>query len=81
MARKRWPPSAALTTKQAAHHVGLAASTLEKARIYGGGPVWTVLMKGAIRYLVADLDAWLAAGRTGFSTRRCADCPHRRDPA
>ncbi len=65
MPRKRWPPSAVLTTPQAAHHVGLAASTLEKARVYGGGPPWVVLMKGAIRYRVSDLDDWLAKGLTG----------------
>lgn len=81
MPRKRWPPAAALTTEQAAHHVGLAASTLEKARTYGGGPPWTVLLRSAVRYLVEDLDAWLKERRTGHGGSLCRDCPHRRRDA
>ncbi|MFW2851143.1 helix-turn-helix transcriptional regulator [Sphingomonas sp. TX0543] len=78
MPRKRWPPSAVLKTPEAAHHVGLAASTLEKARVVGGGPPWVVILKGAIRYRVSDLDEWLAARVTGRPETRCADCPLRR---
>lgn len=63
MPRKRWPPSAVLDTREAAHHVGLTAGTLAKARRRGGGPAWIVLLKGTIRYRVSDLDAWLAADR------------------
>lgn len=78
MPRKRWPPSAVLTTPEAAHHVGLAASTLEKARVKGGGPPWIVLLRNAVRYRVSDLDGWLAERLTGHAARRCADCPYNR---
>lgn len=63
MPRKRWPPSAVLNTPEAAHHVGLAPGTLAKARLYGGGPAWVVLLKGAVRYRVSDLDDWIATKR------------------
>ncbi|MBB4155055.1 hypothetical protein GGQ80_002972 [Sphingomonas jinjuensis] len=80
MPRKRWPPSAVLTTAQASHHVGLAVSTLEKLRHpeAEGGPPWVTLLRGAIRYRVADLDEWLAARVTGRTHPRCADCPLNR---
>lgn len=51
-----------LRTPDAATHVGLAASTLEKLRVVGGGPVFMKLGR-AVVYDVADLDAWLAAQR------------------
>lgn len=77
MPRKRWPNPEALTTAQAAHHLGISPNSLAKARIYGGGPPWHVLFKSAVRYRVADLDAWLAAGRTGHGDL-CRRCPHRK---
>ncbi len=77
MARKRWPPSATLTTAEAAHHVGLAASTLAKMRVYKGGPVW-VQLAGAVRYRVADLDAWLMANRTGLEDEQRRESPPAR---
>lgn len=83
MPRMRWPPSAVLTTAQAAHHVGLAASTLEKLRHpeAQGGPPWLVLLKGAIRYRIGDLDEWLERHVTGRNHLRCAECPlNRRGP-
>ena len=50
-----------LNTKQAAHYIGLAKSTLEKARLYGGGPPFVRVTSRAIRYRVQDLDAWMHA--------------------
>lgn len=77
MPRRRWPQPEALTTEQAAHHLSLSPNTLAKARIYGGGPPWYVLFKSAVRYTVADLDAWLKARRTGHGDSCCSHCPHR----
>ncbi|MCW0206021.1 MAG: helix-turn-helix domain-containing protein [Achromobacter sp.] len=48
-----------MRTKQAAYRVGLSASTLEKLRVYGGGPRYAKLGR-AVVYDVADLDAWVA---------------------
>ena len=49
-----------LDTLAAAAHVGLSKSTLEKLRVFGGGPKYLKLGK-AVRYRIEDLDAWLAA--------------------
>jgi len=55
-------PRGALTTKQAAEYVGLAAGTLENKRLAGEGPRWGRHgRKGGIYYRVVDLDAYLAA--------------------
>lgn len=48
-----------LRTREAAEYVGLAASTLEKLRCYGGGPRFVHLAGRAIGYDLADLDTWL----------------------
>lgn len=48
----------ALNTKDAASHLGLASSTLEKARVHGTGPRYIKLGR-AVRYLTSDLDAFL----------------------
>lgn len=46
----------------AAHHIGLSVSTLNKLRVFGGGPVFLKLGR-RVAYDVADLDAWLATKR------------------
>lgn len=51
-----------LTTKQAATYIGKSASWLNKSRMSGTGPVYLKL-GGSVRYLPADLDAWLDAAR------------------
>jgi predicted DNA-binding transcriptional regulator AlpA len=48
-----------LRVKQAAHHLGLSKSTLDKLRCFGGGPRYYKLGRAVI-YEVADLDAWKA---------------------
>ena len=50
-------------TDGAALRLGLAASTLEKLRVTGGGPAYLKLGR-RVRYEAADLDAWKAARRT-----------------
>jgi predicted DNA-binding transcriptional regulator AlpA len=47
-----------LRTRDAANYVGLAASTLEKARLTGWGPRFVKLGR-SVGYDVQDLDRWL----------------------
>lgn len=61
------PPSAA------ARHLGLAESTLAKARVTGTGPRFARFGHRSIRYRIADLDVWAAErlhSSTGAYTRR-----------
>ncbi|WP_082479826.1 MULTISPECIES: helix-turn-helix domain-containing protein [unclassified Rhizobium] len=48
-----------LRVKQAAHHLGLSKSTLDKLRCFGGGPRYFKLGRAVI-YELSDLDAWKA---------------------
>ena len=57
------PPSALLTTAQAAAILSLSPRTLEQLRVKGGGPPYFALGKRAVRYRRRDLDAWLYARR------------------
>lgn len=50
---------AVLDTEAAAHYIGLAASTMEKQRVAGGGVPFVKLGR-AVRYRVCDLEAYLA---------------------
>jgi excisionase family DNA binding protein len=51
-----------MTTTEAAAYCGSSKSTLEKLRVYGGGPAF-IKMGSRVVYDVADLDAWLSARR------------------
>jgi len=55
-------PAAALGESDAAHYTGFSRPYLRRARRDGGGPRF-VQVGRSIRYLVADLDAWLTAHR------------------
>lgn len=46
-------------TEGAARHIGLAASTREKMRVYGDGPLFVKLGR-SVRYRLTDLEAYLA---------------------
>ena len=46
-----------IRTQEAAAHLGLSKSTLDKLRCFGGGPRFYKLGRAVI-YDVADLDAW-----------------------
>lgn len=48
------------TTKEAAALVGLSVPTLNKLRVYGGGPNFLKLGR-AVRYRRSDLNSWLTA--------------------
>lgn len=50
-------------TPAAAEYVGLAASTLEKLRLTGGGPAYYKSGPKIVVYEMKDLDAWLYARR------------------
>jgi predicted DNA-binding transcriptional regulator AlpA len=52
-----------LRTPQAAAHVGLSASTLEKYRLTGNGPAYQKAGPKIVVYRPEDLDAWLNANR------------------
>jgi len=49
-----------LRTAEAADYCGSSASTFEKLRLTGGGPVYSKIGRRVV-YRVEDLDAWLAA--------------------
>ena len=49
-----------LRTTEAAEYVGSAKSTLEKLRLFGGGPVFAKLGRTVV-YDRIDLDAWVAS--------------------
>ena len=49
-----------LRTPDAAAYVGLAAGTLERMRLRGGGPRFVHLGGRAVGYRVSDLDSWIA---------------------
>ena len=51
-----------LRVPDAARYTGLSKSTLDKLRVYGGGPIYIKVGKAVI-YDRADLDRWLAGKR------------------
>lgn len=54
-------------TRQAAAYLGLGASTLEKFRMTGNGPVYLKIGRRCL-YAQGDLDAWLAKHRRTSTT-------------
>lgn len=53
------PPSIRYPVTRAAEYLGVSVSMLNKARTYGGGPVYFKLGRRVV-YDVNDLDAYLA---------------------
>ena len=51
-----------LDVKTAAKRLGLSKSTLDKLRVYGGGPRFSKLGR-SVRYSATDLDTWVAENR------------------
>jgi excisionase family DNA binding protein len=51
-----------LTVTEAAKILGISSSTLNKKRIYGGGPTYCKFGR-CIRYPISDLTAWAEASR------------------
>jgi predicted DNA-binding transcriptional regulator AlpA len=52
-----------LRTPQAAEYVGLSASTLEKFRLNGNGPVYQKAGPKIVVYRPEDLETWLSTQR------------------
>ena len=65
-----------LTTDQAAAHLALGRSTLEKWRCTGTGPKFVKLGVRRVGYDKADLDDWIASRPRRASTSE-ADTPAR----
>lgn len=61
-----------LDTEGAARRLGLSRSTLEKLRVYGGGPPYLKLGR-SVRYRCDDLSSWLE-GHVRLNTS-AADAP------
>ncbi len=55
-------PLPMLNTVEASTYCGSTASTFEKLRLHGGGPVYSKIGRRVV-YRLADLDEWLAANR------------------
>lgn len=51
-----------LNVEAAASYTGLSVSTLNKLRVFGGGPIFYKLGR-RVAYDTADLEAWLAERR------------------
>ncbi len=51
-----------IPVEAASKHVGLSVSTLNKLRVFGGGPVFLKLGRRVV-YDISDLDEWLASKR------------------
>lgn len=51
-----------LRTPQAAQYLGISASSLNKYRVFGGGPIFCKVGRSVV-YDATDLDAWLASCR------------------
>ena len=64
-------------TRGAADYVGLASSTLEKHRFFGGGPPYLKLGR-TVRYRMSDLDAWLAERLVTSTSEELGDRGGRR---
>jgi predicted DNA-binding transcriptional regulator AlpA len=58
-------------TPDAARHLGLTSSTLEKMRVRGDGPPFRRLSRRHVTYAVSALDAW-ARDREYRSTKEYA---------
>jgi len=56
-------PDALLFQAEVAYLAGLSTRTLEAFRLHGGGPVFVVLGKRAVRYRRVDVLDWIAAAR------------------
>jgi hypothetical protein len=62
--------SYALRTPDAARYVGLSASTLEKMRICGNGPIYQKAGPKIVVYRLEDLDGWLNTNRRRSTSDR-----------
>lgn len=64
-----------LDTDSASRRLGISRSTLEKLRVYGGGPSYLKLGR-SVRYRTGDLNNWLEQ-RVRYSTSETKFSPSR----
>lgn len=67
-------------TQQAAAHLQISASTLNKRRVFGDGPPF-VKMGRSVRYRRSDLDAWTATRLRKSTSDDGSDKPPFGSPA
>ena len=67
--------SAPLAVEAAATYTGISASTLNKLRVFGGGPAYLKLGR-RVAYSVSDLDAWLASKRRNSTSEHPSELGH-----
>jgi hypothetical protein len=58
------PPKRYLTNQEAAEFLNLSPRTLNKQRVYGGGPTFHKFGRRVV-YALADLEAWASARSCG----------------
>lgn len=60
-----------LTTEGASDHTAISVSTLNKLRVFGGGPRFSKVGR-SVRYCVQDLDDWLRSQMVGSTSEAVA---------
>ena len=63
-------PSRKLRVDEAARHVGLAVSTLNKMRMSGSGPRYIQLTRRRVAYDLLDLEAWVAERKRNHTSEQ-----------
>jgi predicted DNA-binding transcriptional regulator AlpA len=63
-------PVEILLTREAAEHVKLSASSLEKFRVRGDGPPFIRIGARKVGYLRGDLDRWIEGRRRTSTSER-----------
>ena len=58
-------------TEGAAAYVGVATSTMEKLRVYGGGCPYSKRGR-SVRYKISDLDRWMSARMVETTSQKAA---------
>ena len=58
-----------LHRKEAAHHLNVSLSWLDKSRLSGVGPEY-IRLGGSVRYAFSDLEKFLAANRRSSTSQR-----------
>lgn len=66
MNEDRW-----VDTEEGAAHVGVAISTMEKLRVYGGGCPYSKRGR-SVRYKISDLDRWMSARMVETTSQKAA---------
>jgi excisionase family DNA binding protein len=62
------PDERLLTTPEAASHLRVSKSYVDKLRVYGGGPKFLRFGRRKILYRKSDLDAWTAQHSFGSTS-------------